>query len=125
MEVVQAFIKARRAKEHAAASDMLSETASLGSVWGYQHGKKEYGKFLKDEGGFSRREHLDCDVITKLDDNTFMRYFRYNRGMSEQPLYRVPQYRELYFIKDGKIRCVSCSRQNITGPGYFKRSFGL
>ena len=124
MEVVKEFLRLRREKEHAEAAEMLTEGATLGTVWGYQHGKAKYLKYLADEPRFAHRKYLHDDVITKIDDNTYTRYFGFNRGMSEYPLFKIPQYREIFFLKDDKIRLVSCSRQNLD-PGYFSRCFGM
>jgi hypothetical protein len=117
MEIVEKFLKCRRDRNVECAEELLDANATLGSPWGYHHGPKEYHQFLADEVHFDKRGYLyDGSALERIDDNTFQRKYQYDRGMAEYPPYHSPYYREMYFVKDGKLRFVSCAKQNLMIP---------
>lgn len=114
MDIVDKFLQCRRNRDAECAIELLDDQATLGSPWGYSHGKEEYTRFLRDEIRFDKREYLTNQPtkVSRIDDSTFQRKYQYDRGMAEYPPYHSPYYREVYLVKDGKIRFVGCSKQN-------------
>jgi hypothetical protein len=121
LQVVRTFVEKRNLKDVAGAMEFLTPNAFLGSPWGYHTGKEKIERFLKHEGSFLSRTYLDPSIaISKIDDGTYQRVYRYQSHMGA---YRGPgllnvfggvKYRELYFVKDGKIRLVTCFKQYTT-----------
>uniref|UniRef100_A0A7S1QHU3 Uncharacterized protein n=1 Tax=Neobodo designis TaxID=312471 RepID=A0A7S1QHU3_NEODS len=120
MELVQEFLRARAEKRGDDAAAMLHDNASLGTVWGYHTGTANFTEFLKDEPHFTKRGYLKSAMnpkITKIDDNTFMRTYHFNRWVgleqSGTPIQSVwpHKWRETFFVKDNKLALVTCSRQ--------------
>jgi Txe/YoeB family toxin of Txe-Axe toxin-antitoxin module len=115
MDVVQDFLNARREKRNEDAAALLHENASLGSVWGYQSGPAKTSEFLKDERFFRDRSYLNASKLQKIDENTYQRVFWFERMVHEYTDrwgHPFPhRWREVYFVKDGKIALVSCFRQ--------------
>lgn len=96
---------------------MITPNATLGTVWGHHHGTEAIAQFLTDEANFARRSYLKDYEVTKCDDGTYQRKFYYNRGMTDfrgNTWSPFPSFREIYFVKDGKIRCVVCFRHGTT-----------
>lgn len=117
METVEKFLAARRDGRTDDAVAMLAPGATVASIWGYQHGEKAQ-EFLRDEPAFQRREYLTGPSFLKaVDENTVMRTFHFDKNIFEYTdtwsrMYFPHKYREVYYVKDGQIRLVTCSRQN-------------
>jgi hypothetical protein len=128
MDVVVKFLEARRRGDHDTAIGMMQKNALLGSPWGYRYGDSEYVEFLKDEVKFRFRGYLDDVPIQEVAPNTFQRKFEYDKGFHQQqhmrshywtnswlswfPIMRANMYfRECYFVEDGKIKLVTCFKQ--------------
>jgi hypothetical protein len=115
MDTVNEFLSARREKRNEDAAGLLHPNAALGSVWGYQSGSSNTAEFLSDERFFHDRGYLQSAKLEKIDDNTFQRRFWFFRNVSEctdSPGTLFPhRWREVYFVKDGKISAVTCFRQ--------------
>ena len=135
MEVVNQFLEARRKGDVSAALGYLEPTATLAGPWGYQNGEAAYTQFLNDEKKFLHRQYLEPVPIKQVAPDTYQRMFEYDKGMTHHhfgrshygntgfgpldyflknylPLLRpCGYYREVYWIKDDKVRMVTCFRQ--------------
>ncbi len=114
MDVVEQFLAARREKRGEDAHAFLDPKATLGTVWGYQE-PQHTKMYLRDENEFVWRSYLSCKSWMKqIDENTVMRVFHFNRNIhdhNDSYGWWIHKWREVYFVKDGKIQLVSCFRQ--------------
>jgi hypothetical protein len=116
METVEQFLALRRAGKTAEATAMLWPNAAMGIPWSSMLYNNEVLEYLKDEPSFFVQSHLKTGTLTKIDENTIQRVYTYDRliheaGNSIKWLGNTPVYREIYAIKDGRIRNVMCSRE--------------
>lgn len=113
MDVVATFLEARRDRQGLKAASLVHPNATIGSVWGYHQGVAKTRMFLRDEQDFLDRGYVDkLTPLTKIDDNTYMRTFVFDRHLNDYSgHWIVPKWREVYFVKDGRISFVHCSRQ--------------
>eukprot|EP00759_Apiculatamorpha_spiralis_P018576 PhF_6_TR24943/c0_g1_i3/m.34327 len=110
MEVAARFIALRDNGEDEAVVAMMTENATLGTVWGCISGKKNISNYLKDEKRFRYLEKK-FGPLKQLDDNTCYRMASIRRQMAEyRRWYKLPTYRETYFIKDNNVRLVIFER---------------
>ncbi|KAK7197460.1 hypothetical protein NESM_000694600 [Novymonas esmeraldas] len=116
MEVVEEFLRLRREGKGDEAYQLLAPGASMGCPWGGMHHGPRIHDLLRDEARFSRKGYLDSVPIEKIDEGTYQRKFKWDRGMSEygNSGYRylgiLPTWRELYFVRDGKIGLVTSDK---------------
>lgn len=128
MDVVSKFLECRRIKDSDGAISCLEQEALLGSPWGYRYGEKEYKEFLADEKGFTFRSYVDNKYqLTEVAPNVFQRKFEYDKGIHQHQhqrshyftgffwwlpiMRRCSYYRECYWVRDGKIKMVTCFMQ--------------
>lgn len=116
MEVVEEFLRLRRDGRGEDAYQMLSPGASFSCPWGgMQHGPRVHS-LLVDEARFLKKGYLDPVPVEQIAENTYQRMFKWDRGMFEfgnggyAYFRRLPLWRELYFIKDGKITLVTSDK---------------
>ena len=116
MDVVQEFLRLRREGNSEGAMSLLSPGACVGAPWGGMKYGDNVSTFLRDEPGFVRKGYLADVPIEKIDENTFQRQFKFDRGMGEYGnggywFGILPVWREVYFVQDGKIRLVTSNKQ--------------
>ncbi|KAF8281070.1 hypothetical protein TcG_06865 [Trypanosoma cruzi] len=117
MEVVEKFLALRRDGHGEEAYEMLAPGAALGCPWGGMHHGENVLELLRDEARFVKKGYLDPVPIEKIDENTFQRKFKWDRGMFEygnsgfKGLGILPTWREIYFVDNGKIRLVTSDKQ--------------
>nr|CCC95342.1 unnamed protein product [Trypanosoma congolense IL3000] len=117
MDVVEKFLSLRREGRGEEAYRMLAPGAAMGCPWGGMHYGENVRNFLKDEARFTRKGYLDPVSIEKIDENTFQRKFRWDRGMYEygnsgfKGLGILPMWREIYFVDEKGIRLVTANKQ--------------
>ena len=117
MDIVAQFLTARAEKRAEDAIALIHPNLTLGSVWGYRTGGAESAEFLRDEQYFHNRNHVEGPTkITQLDETTFQRTYYYNKNVLDfsdafGERWFPAKFREVYFVKDGKINFVSCLRQ--------------
>lgn len=118
MNIVEEFVRRRRVGDSEGASELLAPNAALGSPWGGLRFGDNVHDYLKEEVSFVKKGYLDEFPVRRIDDNTFVREFRFDRGMYEQGnlgywflRWNLPKWRELYFVKDGQIRLVVANKQ--------------
>lgn len=97
---------------------MLAPNAALGSPWGGLRFGDNVVSYLHEEPLFVKKGYLDEVPIQRIDDNTFVREFKWDRGMFEYGnlgyswlQWNLPKWREMYFVKDGQIRLVVANKQ--------------
>ncbi|KAG5498150.1 hypothetical protein JIQ42_02954 [Leishmania sp. Namibia] len=116
MEVVEEFLRLRREGKGEEAYQLLAPDASMGCPWGGMHHGRRIYDLLMDESRFAKKGYLDPVPIEKIDDGTYQRKFQWDRGMAEfgNSGYRflgvLPRWRELYFVRDGKINLVTADK---------------
>lgn len=116
MEVVQEFLRLRREGKSDEAIDLLATDACFSAPWGGMKYGDNVRLFLRDEPTFVRKGYLTNVPVEKIDENTFQRQFKFDRGMFEYGnggywFGILPVWREIYFVKDGKIRLVTANKQ--------------
>lgn len=117
MEVVEKFLALRREGRGAEAYELLAPGASMGCPWGGMHYGENVRDLLNDEAKFAKKGYLDSVPIEKIDENTFQRKFKWDRGMHEygnsgfKGLGVLPTWREIYFVDNGRIRLVTANKQ--------------
>lgn len=116
METVKEFLRLRQEKQGAAAAAMVHPNASVGGCWGYHHGAGEFVPYLREEERFTDRTFLHMGELKQVDENTVMRIYQYQRPINPKLFYYgvAPRWREVYYVKEGQIKGVSCFRQEIT-----------
>lgn len=115
MDIVEQFVACRRKGDAECAIALLAPNASVGSPWSYHHGDKDTARFLRDEVHFDKRDYVENNApIECISGNIFQRKYNYDAGKAEYPPFHHPFYRETYFVKDGKISFVGCSKQNLS-----------
>ncbi|CAJ1028432.1 hypothetical protein, conserved [Leishmania lindenbergi] len=88
----------------------------MGCPWGGMHHGERIHDLLIDEARFAKKGYLESVPIEKLDEGTYQRKFKWDRGMAEygNSGYRflgvLPMWRELYFVRDGKISLVTSDK---------------
>ena len=130
-EVVAKFIDRRISRDPDSALSLLAEGCMMGTPWGYKHSRTEIESFLKDEPNFGvlARSNLNPSIkVKKLCDGTYVRNYRYHRGADVEfnwlnGSFVGTQFREIYFIANGKIKCIMCMKQFNTGGGLRRISF--
>lgn len=116
MEVVEDFLRLRREGKGEEAYALLAPGASMGCPWGGMHHGDRVHDLLKDEARFFKKGYLDPVAIEKIDEGTFQRKFKWDRGMGEygNSGFRyfgvLPMWRELYFVREGKIELVTADK---------------
>lgn len=116
MEVVEEFLQLRRDGLGEKAYSLLAPGASLGCPWGGMHHGNRVHDLLVDEARFVKKGYLDPVPIEKIDEGTYQRKFRWDRGMGEYGnggfrwLGILPTWRELYFVQDGRIQLVTADK---------------
>jgi hypothetical protein len=117
MEVVEEFLQLRRDGKGEEAYAMLAPGASMGCPWGGMHHGQRIHDLLMDESRFAKKGYLDSVPIEKIDEGTYQRKFQWDRGMGEygnsgfRHVGILPTWRELYFVRDGKIQLVTADKQ--------------
>lgn len=117
MEVVEEFLQLRRDGKGEEAYAMLAPGASMGYPWGGMHHGQRIHDLLMDESRFVKKGYLDPVPIQMIDEGTYQRKFQWDRGMGEfgnsgyAHLGILPTWRELYFVRDGKIELVTADKQ--------------
>ncbi|SCU70826.1 uncharacterized protein TEOVI_000240100 [Trypanosoma equiperdum] len=117
MDVVENFLSLRREGRGEEAYKMLAPGAAMGCPWGGMHHGETVQELLRDETRFVKRGYLDHVPIEKIDENTFQRKFKWDRGMSEygnsgfKGVGILPVWREIYFVDNGSIRLVTANKQ--------------
>ncbi|GET89917.1 hypothetical protein, conserved [Leishmania tarentolae] len=116
MEIVEEFLRLRREGKGEEAYELLAPGASMGCPWGGMHHGSRVKDLLRDETRFGKKGYLDPVAIEKIDEGTYQRKFQWDRGMAEfgNSGYRflgvLPMWRELYFVRDGKIGLVTSDK---------------
>lgn len=116
MNTIQYFLDCRRSGNGEAAFSCLAPGASVGCPWGGMHRGDRCREILVEESKFVKKGYLDNAPIQQIDDNTFQRLFKWDRGMSERGnsgfwgLRSLPLWREVYYVKDGSIRLVTVDK---------------
>ncbi len=128
METVKKFLECRRKRDSEGAIALIEPNITLGSPWGYRYGEDEAKEFLTDEKNFNYRSYVDREYkLEEVAPNVFQRKFEYDKGIHQMehqrshyftgwlafiPLQRrCSYYRECYWVKDDKIRMVTCFMQ--------------
>lgn len=127
MDVVQQFLEARRQHDVDAAIDLISPNASISFPWGGQRSGPAAREYIRNEATFSHKEYLSSSVeIKEVAPNTFQRLYKwdksqletYNSGVDWANRLRngsgLPTYREVYFVRDGKIAHVATNKDPMT-----------
>lgn len=116
MNVIQKFLDLRRNGEGEAAYACLAPGASIGCPWGGMHRGDRVREILNEESKFVKKGYLDDVPIQQLDEMTFQRTFKWDRGMAERGnsgfwgLGVLPTWREVYYVKDGQIRLITSDK---------------
>lgn len=117
MEVVEEFLRLRREGRGEEAYAMMAPGAAFGCPWGGVHCGSRVHDVLVAEARFQRKGYLDPVKIVPIDDRTFQRTFKWDRGVTESGnlgsgwLGFWPTWKELYFVEDGRIKLVVAERQ--------------
>lgn len=116
MEAVEEFLRLRREGRGEEAFQMLSAGASFACPWGGMHHGPRVHELLVDEARFVKKGYLNPVPIEQIAENTFQRKFQWDRGVLEGgnggwvSSCWLPMWRELYFVKDGKIALVTSDK---------------
>ena len=118
MEVVEQFLALRRAGKTAEAQDMILPNAAVGNPWSGMIFGNDVHTYLQDEPKFHVQSHLVLGELSKIDENTIQRKYQFDRLIAERGNmfkwlgnWSLPLWREVYYIKDGKIRGVTITRE--------------
>lgn len=116
MDVVEDFLAARRAGRVEDAIDLVAENATLSFPWGGRRSGESIKHHLRNEAAFARKEYLSSSVeIKEVAEGTYQRVYKWDKGQYEnhnsglgwftrlQGGYNLPTYREIYFVRNGKI----------------------
>lgn len=94
----------------------LAPGASIGCPWGGMHRGERCQEVLLEEAKFVKKGYLDDVPIQQIDDYTFQRVFKWDRGMGERGnsgfwgMSFLPLWREVYYVNDGRIRLVTVDK---------------
>ena len=106
MEIATRFITLRESGEDTAALALLTDNATLGTVWGCINGKEAIANYFKDEKRFTYLKK-QYGPLKQLDDSTCYRIAVIRRNMAEHMrIWADPSYRETFFVKNNRVRLV-------------------
>lgn len=116
MDTIQHFLDCRRKGMADEAFACLAPGASFGCPWGGMHRGDRCHEVLLEEPKFVMKGYLKDVPLKKIDDRTFQRVFKWDRGMAERGnsgfwgIGSLPLWREVYYIKDDQIRLVTMEK---------------
>ncbi len=97
---------------------MLLPNAAMSNPWSGKLFGPQVHEYLRDEPKFFVQSHLATGTLSKIDENTVQRLYQFDRLVAERGnVYKMlgnlslPRWREIYYLKDGKIRCVTCNKE--------------
>lgn len=126
MEVVEQFLEARRHGNSAEAIELVAPNASLSFPWGGLRNGESAKNYLLNEVNFAHKEYLSSSVeIKEVAPNTFQRIYKWDKCQMET--YNsgwkfgnkllggsaLPTYREVYFVRDGKISHLATNKDPV------------
>lgn len=138
MDVVEQFLEARRHGNASEAIDLVAPNASLSFPWGGLRNGESAKNYLQNEASFAHKQYLSSSVqIKEVAPNTFQRIYKWDKCQLETYSSGwmfgnkllggkgLPTYREVYFVRDGKIAHVATNKDPARKSFYDLITFNL